>query len=73
MAQLPKEKALELFKKYYCLTNNSNSKLKVIEYETAKQCALIAVDEILQLDIRARNSIEPYEYWEQVKNEINNL
>lgn len=69
MAQLPKEKALELFKKYYCLTNNSNSKLKVIEYETAKQCALIAVDEILNL-LFLHLEID---YWKQVKNEINNL
>ena len=71
MAQLPNEKAVELFKKYYCLTNNSNSKLKVIEYKTAKQCALIAVDEIMasgkDVDEFADN------YWKQVKNEINNL
>ena len=51
MAQetMAQEKAVELFKKYYCLSNNSKSKLKVIEYETAKQCALIAVERSIKI------------------------
>ena len=39
-------------------------------YDTAKQCALIAVDEILkQADNWGVNSVVGY--WQQVKNEIN--
>ena len=68
---MAQEKAVELFKKYYCLSNNSKSKLKVIEYETAKQCALIAVDEI----IASGKDVDEFSdaYWEQVKTEINKL
>jgi len=60
MAQqtMAQEKAVELFKKYYCLSNNSKSKLKVIEYETAKQCALIAVDEILESEPRYPSEVD---------------
>jgi hypothetical protein len=41
----------------------------------AKQCALIAVDEILEMDlpIFEEDCDEFYDYWEQVKQEINNL
>ena len=68
---MAQEKAVELFKKYYCLSNNSKSKLKVIEYETAKQCALIAVDEIIE----SGEDVDEFadSFWQQVKNEINKL
>ena len=75
----PKEKAIEL------VTNMSFSKSKVADYVTgemvdipgnifAKQCALIAVDEIL-------NDYEefPYkiqlgkDYWQEVKQELEKL
>jgi hypothetical protein len=69
----PKEKAIEL------VASMSFSKAKVTGYETgqmvdvpgnifAKQCALIAVDEVL-------NVIDNFEmiYWEQVKQEIEKL
>ena len=70
MAQqtMAQEKAVELFKKYYCLSNNSKSKLKVIEYETAKKCALIAVDEMLN---HCSEGFKPF--WRDVKEEINKL
>ncbi len=35
----PKEKAVELFKKFYCMPNNSKSRIKNIEFDTAKKCA----------------------------------
>jgi hypothetical protein len=57
----PKEKAQELFDKYFEVTNN---------YYQAKECALIAVDEI----IKAVNdpddtflSKDGVDYWEEVK------
>jgi hypothetical protein len=81
----PKEKAQELFDKYYRLFNNFPNYQYVIEnlntiqdekLYTTKECALIAVDEILKTN--------PYEwdgedlnstinYWEEVKKEIEKL
>ena len=73
----PKEKAIEL------VTNMSFSKSKVADYVTGemvdipgnifyKQCALIAVDEILNI-----NSVDKDEdlsdFWQEVKHEIEQL
>ena len=64
----PKEKAKELLDRF---------RLNVIDYEgldmntfNAKQCVFIAVD--LVLDTLNQLSLE-YEYWEEVKSEIENL
>ncbi len=42
--------------------------------QNSKQCALIAVDEIIK-SYESKNLIYPKEvnYWQEVKNEINNL
>ena len=72
----PKEKAEELFNKYcYAIRYNE----KDSEYWTniiyAKNCALIAVDEILKY-IDEDDFIYPspqFEYWQEVKEEINKL
>ena len=69
----PKEKALELIQKYNLVVldtalGGSNQRVK--------QCALIAVDEILWEIIKyADNSyvIENSKYWEEVKQEIKKL
>lgn len=67
----PKEKALELYKKYeFVYIQNYTSKHEV------KQCALIAVE--LRLEgYFAFSSIEygedSIEYWEQVKTELERL
>jgi hypothetical protein len=55
----PKEKAVQLVHKFG---------MENQYYERAKQCALIAVDEVL-------NVIDNFEmiYWEQVKQEIEKL
>jgi hypothetical protein len=68
----PKEKAIELFKKYYCLENNSKKRIKVIEFDTAKQCALIAIDEMLESHYKLLSGVNTttYKYWEEVKQEI---
>jgi hypothetical protein len=66
----PKEKADELYVGYWHLTNDSR---------IAKKCALIAIDEILNFDLKAKNesqfTIERRieEYWEQVKQEVEKL
>jgi hypothetical protein len=59
----PEEKAQELVDKYAIWNWNE----VVCDYESAKQCALIAVDEILNI-----GCIE-VPYWLQVKSEIEAL
>ena len=62
----PKEKAQELYNKFY----NTSSHQHHVESrkDNAKQCALIAVDEILKTNpYKARN------YWHEVKTEIEKL
>ena len=77
----PKEKAIELIDKF---NNHTVKELvylkngKVIEGKTeAKQCALIAVDEILNANPNypefKENEGTPIRYWEVVKQEIENL
>jgi hypothetical protein len=60
-----KEKAKELFEKYYQIGKNH-------DFDYAKDCALIAVDEVLNID-----NIKPYilhkeiiEFYQEVKQEI---
>lgn len=56
----PKEKAIELVKKYYHLFSVELE--NTIDLREAKQCALIAVDEILE-----ECSLEDNWYWEEVR------
>jgi hypothetical protein len=64
----PKEKAQELFTKF-----SSNT----VHYDAAKQCALIAVDEIIKLlvDLSDGNFtyINDVIYYQEVKQEIEKL
>ena len=68
----PKEKAKELVDKYYVLIKYPTPKWKLV----AKQCALIAVDEILE---ETKNSADKeivvprIIYFEKVKTEIEKL
>jgi hypothetical protein len=63
-----KEKAKELFDKYYTeLPDFAGYQ----DLETAKQCALIAVDEVINSMTVATSVHLPY--WQQVKHELNNL
>jgi hypothetical protein len=68
----PKEKAGELYLKYHNLWINGNSII-------AKQCALIAVDEIDVIYQKLTPKDDPYyfllelEYWQEVKQEINGI
>jgi hypothetical protein len=80
----PKEKAIELFDKYYRLFNNFPNYQYVIEnintiqdekLYTTKQCALIAVDEIINL-LGPSRFLSPeltLGYWLKVKQEIESL
>ena len=79
----PKEKALELYNRYEQLGRDFTRGVSMKEF--AKQCALIAVDELIEsfnsiYDASIRN-IEKYsgakygmkEYWQEVKQEIEKL
>ena len=73
----PQEKAAELFKRFYCFPNNSKHKIGYIQFNTAKQCALIAVDEIIKTLVELSNGeftfIHNVQYWQEVKREIENI
>jgi hypothetical protein len=64
----PIEKAKELFNKY---ADGFNFDSTYRDYrQQSKQCALIAVEEILQCHIWKFNSIKFYKYWQEVQEEI---
>jgi hypothetical protein len=62
-----KEKAKELFNKYYQKCADSSYP----EY-MAKDCALIAVDEIIK-EVNQNFTSDRYAYWQEVKEEIEKL
>jgi hypothetical protein len=76
----PKEKAEELVSRYKREILRGKYRIDgfVIE-ELAEECALIAVDEIIKLDVFDCNDEWSYEdcdtreYWKQVKQEIEKL
>ena len=68
----PKEKAKELVDKFYksqveVLAKDGTAPIDLIEHEISKKCALIAVDEILDLD--SGDAVNK-DYWDEVKKEI---
>jgi len=70
----PKDKALELYNKYEQLGRDFTRGVSMKEF--AKQCALISVDEIIKTnpyewDGKDLNST--IDYWQEVKQEIENL
>jgi len=70
-----KEKAAELVDKFYPRATSYSSDRKN-QKDNAKQCALIAVDEILELiridAFKGQNACKR-KYWQEVKSEINIL
>jgi hypothetical protein len=64
----PKEKAEELIDKYLDITLNAESDDDINKY-TAKQCALIAVEELI---LNSFPGVIKY-HWEEVKQEIEKL
>jgi len=72
----PKEKAIKLVEAFWDkITNDDDGD----RYDAAKQCALIAVDEIIkelpQVYIHPLGTYmnTKIEYWQEVKQEINNI
>ena len=66
----PKEKAKELFMDMKYHIPYVHDPTEPSEDKIAKQCALIAVDEIIKVSTNSQNSEN---YWRQVKQEIVNL
>jgi phosphopantetheinyl transferase len=66
----PKEKAIEITLLYYNL-----GKHLYVPMSFAKQCALIAIDELIEVacDISDYDEAVTKEYWEEVKQEIKKL
>lgn len=73
----PKEKAIELYVKYrqYTFYIDLVYKDDTLDkfYENAKSCALIAVDEILNVIVGTYDFDTLNEYWQEVKQEIKKL
>jgi len=75
----PKEKAIELYNKMY--ETGFKPKNALIRTEQAKECALIAVDEIIASNPKiiikwAFSGIKEFDsisYWQEVKQEIEKL
>jgi hypothetical protein len=67
----PKEKASQLVKRFY---RDSDLLVEDLSFIQAKECALIAVDEILHSrPIITDSQVEyQYNYWQEVKQEIEN-
>jgi hypothetical protein len=68
----PKEKAIELYNKFY----NTSSHPHHVESRknNAKQCALIAVDEIFKTGLLEGSTLGiNKKYWQEVKQEIEAL
>jgi hypothetical protein len=78
----PKEKAEELYSKYYNRIEHSLSEdVSGFEKDIVKHCVLIAVDEIEQAltdygrgdSLELQNMDSEFRFWEQVKTEIEKL
>lgn len=73
----PKQKAEELINSFIGLNSKKMSDDSRIEHPTAKQCALIAVYEILDLNLGLSNcddnNWKVEKFYEEVKKEIENL
>jgi len=65
-----KEKAKELVEEFIDIEESGLD--CICEIGTAKQCAIICVDEIFKV-FRLYQSPDEVQYWEEVKEEINKL
>jgi hypothetical protein len=73
----PKDKAIELYNKF--LNPSGDTYLYgMLEHESAKECALISVDEILKLENNNGyyfdgTNVTSISFWQEVKQEIEKL
>ena len=68
----PKEKAKELVEKF---TDIENKYKEYTDFKQAKQCALTAVDEMINYLLASDWTVinNKAKYWQEVKTKINNL
>lgn len=70
----PQEKAKDLVWKYYHkLEHTISDEYSKVDWEIAKECAIIAVDEILDYLNKIMIPNPFGQYWQQVKKEIQQL
>jgi len=77
----PKEKAEELVEAFMNIKHQKLSDYSIIYHPTAKQCALISVNETLltlnkdirDLDVVGNVLLDLIDYWNEVKQEIEQL
>ena len=77
----PKEKAEELVEAFMNIRKQKLADYSIIYHPTAKRCALIAVDETLltlnkdirDLDVVGNVLLDLIDYWNEVKQEIEQL
>jgi hypothetical protein len=71
----PKQKAKQLVSKFTSATMTLVADYEwVDDIQSAKQCALIAVDELINEEEKYNNgSFYPSKYWKEVKQEIEKL
>ena len=71
----PKEKAREIFDKYWLFFVEDTDAMGI--HKLTKQCAIIAVDEVINSNPHSNplntHGFSTMAYWLQVKHEINNL
>ena len=72
MIQTPKEKAAELFTHYHNLIQNIGGELgqEILVSILAKQCALFAVNTLLNDKHPTEDFNETYYYWTEVEHEL---
>jgi hypothetical protein len=79
----PKEKAKELFNKYFLLNESASDEngvwiISALNKGLTKKCALISVDEIINVCLPSSEyggviTDNTVEYWKEVKQEIDKL
>jgi hypothetical protein len=71
----PKSKAQKLYKQYHATCNATIAGASTLFKEIAKNAAMLAVDEILNLDVwyNPHNTYYGRDFWESVKKELQNL
>jgi hypothetical protein len=77
----PKEKATQLCDAFYqklplernVITTDGDLSWEYNSWQRAKECALIAVDEILNVTVGLTDFTDDFDYWQEVKQEIEKL
>jgi hypothetical protein len=74
----PKEKAIEIYDNFYLLQQSATDEngvwfISALNKGLAKKCALIAVDEIIDLLWNTHNTENQYRFYKEVKTEIEKL